>query len=62
MYIDDFIWLPDIVDKLAVNITCHKMKWKRYFSINPDFDLLNLVIIPVKMFMLHSVKLMQVVT
>jgi hypothetical protein len=32
MYIDDFIWLPDILEKLAVKHHVTRTRWRKCFS------------------------------
>jgi len=32
IYIDDFIWIPDFMENLLLNITLREMKWKMCIS------------------------------
>jgi len=38
MYIYDFIWLPQIIDKLEIKLTFRKVKRKKCFSIILNID------------------------
>jgi hypothetical protein len=59
MYIDDFIWLPDILEKLAVNTMSPKMKLRRCFSTVQGIVSLNQDTDQVKMYTRPAVKLTQ---
>ncbi len=50
MYIDDFIWLPDIEDKLAFKHQVSGDEAEEVFFINPIFALSSRVIEQVKMY------------
>jgi len=62
MNIDDFIWLPDIVDKLAVKHHVTQDEVEEISSTTPSIALPNPGIILVKTFMPHSGKQMQAAT
>ena len=60
MYIDDFIWLPDFIEKLILNTMSHRMRLKRYFSTAHGTVLSNQVIQRAKIYIQPVDKLMRV--
>lgn len=62
MYIDNFIWLPDILDKLALNITSHKTRSRKCSSMSHNIVLLSHGIDQAKMSTQPTGRPMQAVT
>jgi hypothetical protein len=62
MYIDDFIWLPDILEKLAVKHHVTRTRWRKCFSIGHDIALSSLDIDHLKTCIQPSDRRMRAVT
>ena len=59
MYIDDFIWLPDIIEKLTFKHQMAQDEVEEVFFNNPAFALSKKEIVLVKMCTQQPGKLMQ---
>jgi hypothetical protein len=59
MYIDDFIWLPQIIDKLEIKHRVTQDEVEEIFSIDLNTDSLSRVIVEAKMYIRRADKQTQ---